>query len=102
MGGIRKLRAVRAVVRPTQRGQYLESWSRYAATVQAAGAAVRLLEDQALPGRFLEMTEHTAAEGMESQLESAARRAELRRCCVRREGDDILYREVRAADLRSG
>ncbi|MGD8869566.1 MAG: hypothetical protein PVI01_18250 [Gemmatimonadales bacterium] len=102
MSGIRKLRAVRAVVRPTQRGQYLERWSRYAAAAQAAGAAVRLLEDQSLPGRFLELTEHTAAQGMESQLESAGREADLRRCCVRREGDDLLYREVRAADLRCG
>lgn len=93
---------MRAVVRPTQRGEYLERWSRYAASVQAAGAAVRLLEDQALPGRFLELTEHTAAEGMESLLESAAREADLRRYCARREGDDLLYREVRPADSRCG
>ena len=98
MPSIRKLKAVRAVVRPTQRDEYLESWARYAEAAQAAGAQVRLLEDQALPGRFLELTEHIAAEGMESALDSAAREAELLRQCVRREGDDLLYREVRPAD----
>jgi hypothetical protein len=96
------LKAVRAVVRPTQRGEYLECWSRYAALARALGAVVRLLEDQALPGRFLELTEHTAAEGMASALDSAAREADLRRRCVRREGDDLLYREVPTADSRAG
>ena len=98
MPGIRKLKAVRAVVRPAQRNEYLEDWAKYAEAARAAGAQVRLLEDQALPGRFLELTEHVAAEGMESALESAARGAGLRRSCVRREGDDLLYREVRSAD----
>jgi hypothetical protein len=54
-----------------------------------------LFEDQALPGRFIEFTEHQAAEGMEAVLDSAFERAELRRSCVRRDGDDALYREVR-------
>ncbi len=98
MPGIRKLKVVRAVVRPAQRGEYLENWARYAEAAVAAGAQVRLLEDQALPGRFLELTEHVAAEGMESALDSAVREAELRRACVRREGDDLLYREVGPAD----
>ena len=98
MPGIRKLKAVRAVVRPAQRNEYLEDWAKYAEAARAAGAQVRLLEDQALPGRFLELTEHVAAEGMESALELAARDAGLRRNCVRREGDDLLYREVRSVD----
>jgi hypothetical protein len=98
MPGIRKLKAVRAVVRPVQRGEYLAGWTRYAEAARAAGAQVRLLEDQALPGRFLELTEHVAAEGMESALDSAVREAELRRACVRREGDDLLYREVRPTE----
>lgn len=94
MAGIRKVKVVRAVVRPTQRGEYLGSWGRYAAMAKAAGAEVRLLEDQALPGRFLEFTEHTAADGMESELEGAARESNIRRSCVRREGDDLVYRDV--------
>lgn len=94
---IRKLKVVRAVVRPAQRDEYLGHWSKYAELARAAGAQVRLLEDQALPGRFLEVTEHVAAEGMESALDAAARDAELRRLCVRRDGDDLLYREVRPA-----
>ncbi len=94
MAGIRKLRAVRALVRPDQRDDYLERWKDYAQVAKAAGAHVRLFEDQMLPGRFLEFTEHMAAEGMEGKLEVAAGRAEFRRLCVRREGDDVLYREV--------
>lgn len=93
MTGIRKLKAVRAVVRPMQRSEYLESWGHYAAMARAAGAEVRLLEDQGLPGRFLELTEHTAAKGMELALEEAARESDLRRSCVRREGDDLIYRD---------
>lgn len=94
MTEIRKLKAVRAVVRPTQRSEYLEGWDRYAVLARAAGAEVRLLEDQMLPGRFLELTEHTAATGMELALEEAARESDLRRNCVRREGDDLVYRDV--------
>jgi hypothetical protein len=68
MPGILKLKVVRAVVRPAQRDEYLENWARYAEAALAAGAQVRLLEDQALPGRFLEL------------------------------GDDLLYREVCPAE----
>ena len=94
MSGIRKLRAVRAIVRPDKRDDYLERWKAYAGAVEAAGARARLLEDQVLPGRYLELTEHEAAEGMEGRLEAASERAELRQACVRREGEDVLYREV--------
>ena len=95
MPGIRKLRAIRAIVRPDLRDEYLERWNKYAQAAKAAGAQVWLFEDQALPGRFIEFTEHQAAEGMEAILDSVVERADLRRSCVRREGDDVLYREVR-------
>jgi hypothetical protein len=91
---IRKLKAVRAIVRPDRRDEYLERWESYARAAKAAGAEIRLFEDQALPGRFLELTEHRAAKGMEGALESALEAADLRRACVRREGNDVLYREV--------
>ncbi|MGD2215810.1 MAG: hypothetical protein PVJ64_03595 [Gemmatimonadales bacterium] len=94
MSGIRKLRAVRAVVRPDRRDKYLARWRKYAAAVEGAGAQVWLYEDQVLPGRFLEFTEHEAAEGMEGKLEHAFREADVKGVCVRREGDDVLYREV--------
>jgi hypothetical protein len=51
-------------------------------------------QDQVLPGRFFEFTEHEAAEGMEGKLEGAFREADLKGVCVRREGDEDLYREV--------
>lgn len=95
MPGIRKAKAVRAIVRPDRRDEYLERWRKYASAAAAAGARVRLLEDQVLPGRFLELTEHQAGEGMELALQRAVQEAELRRSCVRREGDEVLYREVR-------
>jgi hypothetical protein len=94
MSAIRKLRAVKAIVRPDQRDDYLERWKDYARVAKEAGAQVWLFEDQMLPGRFLEFTEHMAAEGMERKLAEAVGRAEIRRLCVRREGDDVLYREV--------
>jgi hypothetical protein len=94
MSGIRKLKAVRAIVRPDMRDEYLESWKDYVRSAKAAGAKVLLFEDQVLPGRFLELTEHIAAKGMEGALEAAFAKAQLRRCCVRRDGDDVLYREV--------
>lgn len=95
MPGIRKLKAIRAIVRPDLRDEYLERWRKYAQAAKAAGAQVWLFEDQALPGRFIEFIEHQAAEGMEAVLDSVFERTELRRSCVRREGDDVLYREVR-------
>lgn len=63
MPGIRKLKAVRATVRPDRRVEYLASWRRYARQATGAGAQVWLWEDQVLPGRFLELSEHEAAEG---------------------------------------
>ena len=94
MAGIRKLRAVRVIVRPDRRDEYVERWKGYAEAAKAAGAQVRLFEDQMLPGRFLEFTEHLAAPGMEGTLDQALRESDLRGCCVRREGDDVMYREV--------
>jgi hypothetical protein len=94
MPGIRKLKAVRALVRPDQRDGYLERWAQYAGVAKALGARVWLFEDQMLPGRFLEFTEHQAAKGMEGKLEAALVEADVRRICLRREGDDVLYREV--------
>lgn len=91
---IHKLRCVRALVRPDRRQEYLELWGHYVETVTAAGAKAALYEDQVLPGRFLETTEHVAAHGMESKLEAAYRESGLRRACVRREGDEILYRKL--------
>jgi hypothetical protein len=94
MGKVLKLRAVRAIVRPDRRDEYLARWREYASASATAGATVRLYEDQALPGRFLEFTEHAAAAGAEAELERALRSAEISRAAVRREGDDILYRPV--------
>ena len=94
MSGIRRLKAVRAIVRPDKRDDYLERWKRYAAAAKAVGAQVWLFEDRVLPGRYLEFTEHKAAEGMEAKLDAAYREAEVKRACVRREGDEVLYREV--------
>ncbi|UCC84745.1 MAG: hypothetical protein JSW46_07450 [Gemmatimonadota bacterium] len=94
MPGIRKLKAVRAVVRPDKRDEYLERWKTYVVAAQAAGAQVWLYEDQVLPGRFFEFTQHEAAEGMEGKLEGAFREADVKGVCVRREGDEVLYREV--------
>lgn len=94
MSEIHKLRCVRALVRPDRRREYLERWRSYAETVAAAGAKASLYEDQVLPGRFLELTEHVAARGMESKLEGAYGESGLRRVCVRREGDEILYRRL--------
>ena len=94
MSGVRKLKAVRALVRPDLREEYLELWKGYAEKAKATGARVWLFEDQMLPGRFLEFTEHIAAQGMEDSLANAFREAGLTRPCVRREGDDVLYREV--------
>ncbi len=94
MPEIRKLKAVRAIVRPDRRDEYLESWTGYAVAAKAIGAQVWLFEDQMLPGRFLEFTEHMAAEGMEGKLEAVLVEAGVRRACIRREGDDVLYREV--------
>jgi hypothetical protein len=94
MSGIRKLKAVKALVRPDQREDYLERWKKYSEMAKTIGAQVWLFEDQMLPGRYLEFTEHKAAEGMEGKLEAASREADVRGACVRREGDEVLYREV--------
>jgi hypothetical protein len=94
MPEIRKLKAVRALVRPDGREEYLDRWREYSKNAKTAGAQVWLFEDQMLPGRYLEFTEHIAAEGMEGVLASALRASHVAAACVRREGDDVLYREV--------
>ncbi|UCC72183.1 MAG: hypothetical protein JSV86_17725 [Gemmatimonadota bacterium] len=94
MSGTAKLRVVRAIVRPDRRGDYLERWRKYTEAARAAGAQVRLFEDQVLPGRFLEFTEHKAAKGMEGRLEAAFRETDVKGACVRREGEEVLYRAV--------
>jgi hypothetical protein len=76
------------------REEYLELWKGYAEAAKATGAQVWLFEDQMLPGRFLEFTEHMAAQGMEDALAKAFRDSGVRKPCERREGDDVLYREV--------
>ena len=93
MSEIHKLKCARALVRPDRREQYLERWRRYAEAVMAAGGKATLYEDQVLPGRFLELTEHVAAAGMESKLDVAFGESGLRGVCVRREGDEIVYRK---------
>ena len=95
MSEVHKLRAVRAIVRPDRREAYLEGWKVYAGAAREIGAEVRLFEDQLVPGRFLELTEHVARAGAEGALVRAAQQAELKRLCVRREGEDLLYREAR-------
>lgn len=102
MTEVRKLRAVRAIVRPDRRKAYLKGWRIYAAAAREIGAEVRLFEDQTLPGRFLELTEHVARAGAEGALVRAAQDADLRRLCVRREGEDLLYRESRLDPGRDG
>ncbi len=96
MAAIPKARAVRVIVRPDRREEYLERWKTYAKAAKAAGAKVSLYEDQVLPGRFLEFTEHTVVKGIESALSKAFQLAELKSSCVRREGDDVFYRKVEA------
>lgn len=94
MTGLRKLQAIRALVRPDQREDYLACWESYARAVKEAGARTWLFEDEVLPGRFLEFTEYRAAKGMVASLGRAAREAGLARRCVRRAGGDIIYYEV--------
>lgn len=94
MASIRKLHAVRAIVRPDRRSEYLACWESYSRAAGEAGARVWLFEDEVLPGRFLEFTEYQAAKGRVAALERAVQMANLARACVRREGEDIIYYEV--------
>lgn len=89
-----RIKAVRVIVRPDRREEYLERWRTYADAVEAAGASTSLYEDRVLPGRFLEFTELTVAKEMEAALRKAFQLADLKRSCVRREGDDVSYWEV--------
>ncbi len=97
MGKIRKLKAVRTIVRPDRREEYLKAWQVYSGAASELGARVWLYEDQELPGRFMEFTEFEAGEGVEVGLERAFQSAALGKPCLRREGDDIMYREVESA-----
>ena len=92
---VRKLRVVRALVRPDRRADYLARWTTYADAVRGLGGRAWLFEDEVLPGRFLEFTEYEAGEGMEAGLASAHDAAGLARACVRRTGWEERYREVR-------
>ncbi|MBI4539011.1 MAG: hypothetical protein HY704_05810 [Gemmatimonadetes bacterium] len=94
---IRKLRVVRATVRPDRRGEYLERWAEYRRQVEAPGGRAWLFEDEALPGRFIEFTEYPGAPGMEGRITEAVARARLARLCARREGEGERYREPQGA-----
>ncbi|MEE9246755.1 MAG: hypothetical protein V3U63_11205 [Gemmatimonadota bacterium] len=107
MAGIKKLKVVRIVVRPDRRSAYTSAWASYAGEVKAHGGRAWLFEDQALPGRFVEFTEFEpgdagegaeGAEGAVRLIHSLQRDAKLWAFCVRREGDDLVYREVRVGD----
>lgn len=92
---IRKLRVVRAIVRPDRRDAYLERWRAYARAGDEAGARAWLFEDEALPGRFIEFTEYTGAPGIEARLKEALACSGVPNECVRRSGTEERYREVR-------
>jgi hypothetical protein len=88
------IRAVRVIVRPDKRQEYLDRWQRFAEAAEVHGARVGLCEDLVLPGRFLELVDFGASQEIRSGLEDARRAAELEKSCVRREGDDLTYRRV--------
>lgn len=91
---IRRLRIVRALVRPDRREAYLERWSAYARETRTLDARAWLFEDEALPGRFVEFTEYAAIPGLEARLWAALDRAGIPDECVRRSGAEERYREV--------
>ncbi len=95
MSEVRKLKAIRSIVRPDRRDDYLAAWKSYLRELEGLDVQAWLFEDQALPGRYVEFTEFVAGPGMEARLEEAAGRAGLREPCVRRRDEDILYREVK-------
>lgn len=102
MPGPRKLKAVRAVVRPHERSEYLARWWGFADGVRSLGANAWLFEDQGLAGRFMEFVEFRAAPGLEGRLRGAFEASKLGEVCVRREGDDLLFREVRSEGESGG
>lgn len=95
MAEVRKLKVVKAIVRPDRRTDYLEEWGRYVESIESLGGRAWLFEDQALTGRFMEFVEFTAGEGREGRLRAALASTSLRATCQRREGDDQLFREVK-------
>lgn len=90
---VHKLQVVRVIVRPDRREEYLLRWEQYRWRAEELGARARLLEDEVLPGRFLEVTEFEAGPGMEAALRDAAALAGLPSACVRRAGEGEQYRE---------
>lgn len=99
---VRKLHLVRVIVRPDRRDEYLRRWEEYRRRAEELGARARLLEDEVLPGRFLEVTEFEAGSGMEGGLRGAAALAGLASVCVRRAGDGERYRECGAPSGEAG
>lgn len=93
---VRKLQFVRVIVRPDRREEYLRRWTDYRGRAQALGARVWLLEDEVLPGRFLEVTEFEGGPGVDAALHDAAALAGLASACVRRAGEGERYRECAA------
>ncbi len=91
---MRRMKIVRVTVRPDLREEYLGRWKRVAEMAAEAGASVSLYEDYVLPGRFVECVEYEAAGGARARIGEAFQAADLRRACVRREGEDVDYREV--------
>ena len=94
---IRKLRIVRALVRPDRRAAYLDRWADYAREMRSLDTRVWLFEDESLPGRFVEFTEYTTAPGLDARHRAALDRSRFAEECVRRSGAEERYREVRVA-----
>ena len=90
---VRKLRVVRAIVRPDRRDQYRERWAAYQQKIVELGARAWLFEDEVLPGRFIEFTEYTGGADMETGIAQAMSAAGFATLCVRRDGEGERYRE---------
>lgn len=90
---VRKLRVVRAIVRPDRRDQYRERWAEYQGKVAEQGGRAWLFEDEVLPGRFIEFTEYTGGADTEAGIAQAMTAAGFAKLCVRRDGEGERYRE---------
>ncbi|MGH7545295.1 MAG: hypothetical protein ACREKI_03840, partial [Gemmatimonadota bacterium] len=95
MKPLRRLRIVRALVRPDRRAAYLERWHAYAREMRSLDTRAWLFEDEVLPGRFVEFTEYERAPDLETRLRAALDRSGLPEECVRRAGAEERYHEVR-------
>ncbi|UCF18345.1 MAG: hypothetical protein JSU87_10335 [Gemmatimonadota bacterium] len=91
---LKRVKIVRATVRPDLREEYLGRWRRFAEAAAEVGARASLYEDFVLPGRFVEWVEYEASGATKGRIGEALQGADLRRACVRREGEDVNYREV--------